>query len=206
MISNQCCPAAQSLTDIPAEGCSVNFGQRQKFIFQRLRDGHGDRMPITDVDAAKISTWIALKAAQDDTKIAVTPFIENPADDGGDARTYGGGNETLNGIEMVVGSNPINVTCRLNGKKQDIIAALKLLECEALSNNLGVYAINEKGQIEGIKEGRDWYPAPIQKFYVSDKKHGDFDGPDYNDMSFSYAPGYSDNLDVITLDQSALQL
>lgn len=39
MISNQCCPAAQSLTDIPAEGCSVNFGQRQKFIFQRLYDG-----------------------------------------------------------------------------------------------------------------------------------------------------------------------
>ena len=205
MLSN-CCPAASTVPTIPAETCAQNFGQRQKFIFQRLRDGHGDRIPITDVDAAKISTWIALKAAQDDTKIAVTPFIENPADDGGDARTYGGGNETLNGIEMVVGSNPINVTCRLNGKKQDIIAALKLLECEALSNNLGVYAINEKGQIEGIHEGRDWYPAPIQKFFVSDKKHGDFDGPDYNDMSFSYAPGYSDNLDVITLDQSALQL
>lgn len=205
MLSN-CCPAASTVPTIPAETCAQNFGQRQKFIFQRLRDGHGDRIPITDVDAAKISTWIALKAAQDDTKIAVTPFIENPADDGGDARTYGGGNETLNGIEMVVGSNPINVTCRLNGKKQDIIAALKLLECEALSNNLGVYAINEKGQIEGVHEGRDWYPAPIQKFYVSDKKHGDFDGPDYNDMSFSYAPGYSDSLDVITLDQSALQL
>ena len=205
MLSN-CCPAASTLPTIPAETCAQNFGQRQKFIFQRLRDGHGDRIPITDVDAAKISTWIALKAAQDDTKIAVTPFIENPADDGGDARTYGGGNETLNGIEMVIGSNPINVTCRLNGKKQDIIAALKSLECEALSNNLGVYAINEKGQIEGIKEGRDWYPAPIQKFFVSDKKHGDFDGPDYNDMSFSYAPGYSDSLDVITLDQSALQL
>lgn len=205
MLSN-CCPADSTLPTIPAETCAQNFGQRQKFIFQRLRDGHGDRIPITDVDAAKISTWIALKAAQDDTKIAVTPFIENPADDGGDARTYGGGNETLNGIEMVVGSNPINVTCRLNGKKQDIIAALKLLECEALSNNLGVYAINEKGQIEGVHEGRDWYPAPIQKFYVSDKKHGDFDGPDYNDMSFSYAPGYSDSLDVITLDQSALQL
>lgn len=205
MLSN-CCPADSTLPTIPAETCAQNFGQRQKFIFQRLRDGHGNRIPITDVDAAKISTWIALKAAQDDTKIAVTPFIENPADDGGDARTYGGGNETLNGIEMVVGSNPINVTCRLNGKKQDIIAALKLLECEALSNNLGVYAINEKGQIEGVHEGRDWYPAPIQKFYVSDKKHGDFDGPDYNDMSFSYAPGYSDSLDVITLDQSALQL
>lgn len=205
MLSN-CCPASSTLPTIPAETCAQNFGQRQKFIFQRLKDGHGDRVSIDDVDAVKISTWVALKGSGDDTQIAVTPFIENPADDGGDARTYGGGNETLNGIEMVIGSNPTNTSCRLNGKKQDIIAALKLLECEALSNNLGVYSINEKGQIEGIKEGHKWFPAPIQKFFVSDKKHGDFDGPDYNDMSFSYAPGYSDNLDVITLDQSALQL
>lgn len=205
MLSN-CCPASSTLPTIPAETCAQNFGQRQKFIFQRLKDSRGDRVSIDDTDAVKISTWVALKGSGDDTQIAVTPFIENPADDGGDARTYGGGNETLNGIEMVIGSNPTNVTCRLNGKKQDIIAALKLLECEALSNNLGVYSINEKGQIEGIKEGHKWFPAPIQKFFVSDKKHGDFDGPDYNDMSFSYAPGYSDNLDVITLDQSALQL
>ena len=201
------CPAAAALTTIPAAGCPETFGQIQKIAFQRLKKADGTVNKFSSSNDIKLkASWTALMAAADGGKIVISPYVQAPTNEAGAARTFGGGNETLNGIEMVVGSNPINVTCRLNGKKQDIIAALKSLECEALSNNLGVYAINEKGQIEGIKEGRDWYPAPIQKFYVSDKKHGDFDGPDYNDMSFSYAPGYSDSLDVITLDQSALQL
>ncbi|MBQ5680563.1 MAG: hypothetical protein IIV20_03695, partial [Bacteroidaceae bacterium] len=47
---------------------------------------------------------------------------------------------------------------------------------------------------------------PIEGLYVGDKKHGDFDGPDYNDLQFSYIPGYSDDLDILTLDASALSL
>ena len=213
MISNQCCPAAQSFTDIPAEGCSVNFGQRQKFIFQRLYDG-GTRNGIADGtstgEAGLLATWTALKAATDSSKIVVSPFIENPADDGGDARTYGGGNETLNGVPINIGRNPVNVSCRMNGKKQDVIKAMKKLECEAQAHNLGVYSINENGQIEGIKETvgttSTWYPVPIEGLYVGDKKHGDFDGPDYNELQFSYIPGYSDDLDILTLDASALSL
>lgn len=208
MLTN-CCPAATALPTIPGEGCSQNFGQIQKIIFQRIMNGTAKNSiadGTTAGQAGLLTSWTALKAATDDTKIAVTPFIENPADDGGDARTYGGGNETLNGIEQVIGSNPVNFTCRLNGKKQDIIAELKKLMCEALSNNLGVYLVNEKGQIEGVKDGSSWYPIPVQRLFVSDKHHGNFEGPDYNDLSFSFAPGYSDKLDVLTLDASALSL
>ena len=163
-------------------------------------------------NAGLLASWTALKTANDDTKIAVTPFIEAPADDGGDARTYGdGSNDTLNGAGIIIGSNPVNFTCRLNGKKQDIVANLKKLMCEALSNNLGVYLVNENGNIEGIAEpgtgtAVDWYPIPIQKLFVSDKLHGNWDGPDYNNLSFSFAPGYSDKLDVLVLDASALAL
>lgn len=226
MITN-CCPAAPTLPDTIAESCAQNFGQIQKIIFQRLYDGStrnkftasGAAQPSAG-DATLLATWTAEKAATktsgsttspNGARITVTPFIEAPADDGGDARTYGGGNDTLNGIEQIIGSNPVNFTCRMNGKKQDIVANLKKLMCEALSNNLGVYLVNGKGQIEGVAEPGsgtvvDWYPIPIQKLFVGDKHHGNFDGPDYNELSFAFAPGYSDKLDVLTLDQSALAL
>ena len=212
MLSN-CCPAASTLTTITAEGCAQNFGQIQKIIFTRLMNGssrNGIVDGTTSGQAGLLASWTALKAATDSTKIVVSPFIENPADDGGDARTYGGGNETLNGIELVIGSNPVNFTARMNGKKQTVIADMKKLMCESLANNLGVYLINENGQIEGLKETvsttTTWYPIPIQKLFVGDKHHGNWDGPDYNDLQFAFAPGYSDNLDVLTLDSSALAL
>ena len=212
MISN-CCPAATTLTTIPAEGCAQNFGQIQKIIFQRLYDGttrNGIADGTTTGQAGLLATWTALKAATDGTKIVVSPFIEAPSDDGGDARTYGGGNDTLNGIEIVIGSNPVNFSGRMNGKKQEVIEAMKKLMCEAQTNNLGVFLVNENGQIEGVKETvsttTTWYPIPIQKLFVGDKHHGNWDGPDYNELQFSFVPGYSDKLDVLTLDASALSL
>ena len=208
MITN-CCPAATALPTIPAEACAQNFGQIQKIIFQRIMNGNAKNSiadGTTTGGAGLLASWTALKTANDDTKIAVTPFIEAPADDGGDARTFGGGNDTLNGIEIIIGSNPVNFTCRLNGKKQDIIAELKKLMCESQANNLGVFLVNENGNIEGIKDNGNWYPIPVQRLFVGDKLHGNFDGPDYNNLSFSFAPGYSDKLDVLVLDASALAL
>lgn len=209
MLSN-CCPAATALTTIPTEGCAQNFGQIQKIIFQRIQKSAGEKNSIADGtstgSAGLLATWTALKVKTDGEKVVVTPFIEAPTDDGGDARTYGGGNDTLNGIEVIVGSNPVNFSCRLNGKVQSIIAAMKTLQCESLGNNLGCYLVNAEGHIEGIKEGDKWYPIPIQRLFVGDKHHGNFDGPDYNELSFSFAPGYSDKLDVLVLDASALSL
>lgn len=157
-------------------------------------------------NAGLLASWTALKAATDDTKIVVSPFVEAPATDGGDAITVGGGNDSLNGIEKVIGSNPVNFTCRLNNKSQDIIEAMKKLMCEALSQNLGVYLVNENGQIGGRKEGTSWYPIPVQSLFVGDLHFGGLQDNDYNDLSFSLAPNYSDKFDVITLDASALAL
>jgi hypothetical protein len=210
------CPAATTLKTIPEEGCSQRFGQIQKLIFQRLTSG-GVRNGIADGtsvgEAGLLASWTALKSATDGTKIVVSPFIENPTDDGGDAKTVGGGNESLNGIARVIGSNPINFSCKLNNKKQDIIAALKALICEAQGQNLGVYLVNENGQIKGVMETvsgtpdvTTWYPIPIQSLFVSDLHHGGLEADDYNDMSFGFAPGYSDKTDILTLDASALAL
>lgn len=213
MLTNQCCPAANSLPTIPAESCAKRFGQTQKIIFQRLYDGstrNGIADGTTTGQAGLLASWTALKTANDDTKIAVSPFVENPTPDGGDAKTVGGGNESLNGAERVIGSNPVGMSFRLNNKDQAIIDEMKKLMCEALGNNLGVYLINENGQIMGRKETSGttvtWYPMPIQTLYISDLMPGGLDADDYNDMSFKFVPGYSDKVDFITLDASALAL
>lgn len=208
MLTN-CCPAATALTAIPAEGCAKRLGQVQKIIFQRLMNG-STRNSIADGtsagNAGLLASWTALKAASDDTKIVVTPFVEAPATDGGDAITTGGGNDSLNGVERVVGSNPVNFACRLNNKAQSIVEAMKKLMCEALGSNLGAYLINENGQIAGIKDGGNWYPIPVQRLFVGDLHLGGLVDDDYNEVSFGFAPNYSDKFDIITLDASALAL
>ena len=203
------CPAGSSITTIPVVNCAERFGQVQKIIFQRLDGGNNKIEDGTSAgQAGKYATWspFFLNSLNDSTKMVITPFVENPTDDGGDAKTVGGGNESLNGVERIIGSNPINFSCKLNNVPQDVVAAIKSLMCECLGGNLGCYLINENGQIEGILNGGYWYPIPIQKLFVSDKHHGGLEADDYNDLSFAFAPGYSDKLDILTLDQSALTL
>lgn len=217
MFTNQCCPAATALPTIPAVTCAKRFGQTQKVIFQRIWNG-STRNGIVDGTSAGqarlLASWTALKAATDSTKIAVTPFVENPTPDGGDAKTVGGGNESLNGAETVIGSNPVGMSFKLNNVPQDVITELKKLKCEDLAHNLGCYLVNENGQIMGQKETvtsggsstTTWYPMPIQTLFVSDLMLQGLDANDNNDMSFKFAPGYSDKADILTLDASALAL
>ena len=209
MLSN-CCPAASAVPTIPAVTCASRFGQIQKIIFQRIYSTGSTKNSIADGtssgQAGLLASWTALKTATDGTKIAVTPFIEEPADDGGDARTVGGGNASLNGIETVIGSNPVTFSSKLNNVPQSVVAEIKKLMCECMGNNLGCYLVNENGQIQGVKDSGNWYPIPIQKLFVGDLKHGNLEGNDYNDLQFAFAPGYSDKVDILTLDASALSL
>ena len=209
------CPAAAAIPTIPQFDCAENFGQIQKIAFQRLRKTvtSGGTTTIEDngfVEGTNSikekASWTAAMALTDGGKVAVSPYIEAPTQEGGDARTYGGGNDTLGGIEIIVGSNPSNFTCVLRRCPQNVIAALKQLQCEAVGGNLGVYLFSENGQIEAIEEttgtGQSattkYKPIPIRSFFVGDKVHGGFEEPDYNTINFSFEPNYSDNLKIIT--------
>ena len=97
------CPNPTSLGAIPEANCSEGFGQLQKVIFQRLKSANGkynefsSTKPIT-----KLASLTALLSANDDTKIVVSPYLQAPTTEAGAARTFGGGNETLGGIEMTI--------------------------------------------------------------------------------------------------------
>lgn len=202
------CPAAAALPTIPKFECSEGFGQIQKIAFQRIIDDDGSHKNYFDSTLAitALSSWETFVTANDSTKIVISPFVENPTQDGGDARTYGGGNDTLGGVSKIIGSEPTTLTVQLRDVPQNIIKELKKLICEAQNGNLGVYLFDDNGRIEAIQDeitqGETTtiahYPIPIRALFVGDKIHGGLENPDSNTMSFQFAPNYSDDLTIVT--------
>lgn len=191
------CPAAAALTTIPAVTCTENFGQIQKIAFQRLTSS-GNENKIAATDIVLLATWTTLTTANDSTKVVVSPYIQAPTNEANAPRTFGGGNDTLGGIEIIVGREASTFSAVLRGVPQSTIKIIKELECEAAAGNLGVYLINENGQIEAIKDSTDYKPIPIRSLFISDKAHGGLEAIDYNNIQFAFAPNYSDDLSIVT--------
>lgn len=140
-------------------------------------------------------------AATDGSKIVVSPYIEAPTQEAGAARTFGGGNETLGGIEVIIGREPNSFSAVLRNIPQNVIKALKALQCEALTGNLGVYLFDENGKIEAIQDettATTYYPIPVRSLFVGDKTHGGLEAPDSNAIQWSFLPNYSDNLKIVS--------
>lgn len=195
------CPAATSLTSIPAVTCAESFGQIQKVAFQRLTS-NGTKNSFTNATPiGTLASWSSLLTAADSTKIVVSPFIQAPTNEPGAARTFGGGNETLNGEEEIIGREPSTFTAVLRRIPQSVIKVMKELQCDAQSHNLGVYLFDENGNIEAIQDETTpttYYPIPISSLFISDKGHGGLEAPDSNNIQWSFGPNYSDNLAIVT--------
>ena len=196
------CPAAAAITTIPVVTCPENFGQIQKVAFQRLKKADGTKNSFTSsASILLLASWTALLAAADGSKIVVSPYINAPADSGGDARRTGGGNDDLGGISQVLGANPVQFDGSLRSIPQAIIKVMKELQCEAAAGNLGVFLFDENGKIEAIQDATTqttYYPIPIRSLFIGSKIHGNFDAKDSNAISWLYPDNYSDNLKIVT--------
>jgi hypothetical protein len=194
------CPAAAALTTIPSAGCPESFGQIQKIAFQRLRKADGTKNSFTSQNSILLkASWTALMAASDGTKIVLSPYVQAPTNEAGSPRTFGGGNETLGGVEMIIGREPTTFSAVIRSVKQDVIKAMKELQCEAQADNLGVFLIDENGAVECIKDETTegmFYPIPIRSLFVGDKSHGGLEAPDSNAIQFAFLPNYSDDLSI----------
>ena len=195
------CPAGTSIPDVPNVSCPVNFGQIQKIAFQRLKKADGTKNCFLAANAiTALASWEALLAAVDASKIVITPYVNAPADSGGDARMTSGGNDDLGGIPEVLGGNPVQFAAQLRSVPQSVAVALKELMCEANAGNLGVFLFDENGNIEAIQDATTpttYYPIPIRGLFVGDKIHGNYDAKDSNAISWYYQPGYSDALAIV---------
>ena len=197
------CPAGAALPQIPNASCPQDWGQTQKIIFQRIFKTAGTKNSFTSSsDIKQLSSWTALFSASDGTKCVITPYVEAPTSDGGDAITFGGGNDTVGGTTKVIGRNPVNMSFVMRQMTQDVIKALKGLQCE---DELGVYLVNGDGQILAVSSADNEYtPIPIRSLFISDLKLMGLDNPDENALSFSFLPNWSDDVKVVTPDFNPL--
>jgi hypothetical protein len=194
------CPAAAALTTIPSAGCPESFGQIQKIAFQRLRKADGTKNSFTSTASILLkASWTARMAANDGSKIVISPYVQAPTNEAGSPRTFGGGNETLGGVEIIIGREPTTFSAVIRSVQQSIIKAMKYLQCEAQADNLGVFLIDENGAVECIKDqsaANTFYPIPIRSLFVGDKSHGGLEAPDSNAIQFAFLPNYSDDLSI----------
>lgn len=189
------------MPDIPVNNCPESFGQIQKVAFQRLYKSTGEKNSFkTDAGIEKKASWTPLLSADDDTKIVISPYIQAPTAEAGAARTFGGGNETLGGVEEIVGREPTPFTGVMRKLPQKIIKALKELQCESWGDNLGVYLFDENGAIGAIQDAKTattHYPIPIRSLFIGDKTLGGYEAPDSNNIQWAFLPNWSDDLAII---------
>ena len=202
------CPAGAALPAVPNASCPQDFGQVQKIIFQRIFKTAGTKNSFTQTASIKqLSSWTALFSQNESSdapgsKCVITPYVEAPTSDGGDAITFGGGNDTVGGTTKVIGRNPVNMSFVMRQMTQDVIKALKGLQCE---DELGVYLVNGDGQILALSSAENTYtPIPIRSLFISDLKLMGLDNPDENSLSFSFLPNWSDDAKVVTPDFNPL--
>lgn len=190
------CPVGKHLADLEIAECKESFGQIQKVIIARIYKSNGVKNSIAADTLKKKTTMAALFSASDGTKLIISPYIQNPTTEPGEARTFGGGNQTLGGVEIVIGREPTSFSGVIYQEMQSTIKALKQYSCETI----GVILIDENGNLGVIAESSDatdYYPIPVDKFFVGDKNLGGYEEPDSNTISWSFYPNWSDNLIMV---------
>lgn len=187
------CPAGAHLADLNIEECKESLGQIQKVIIQRVYKSTGEKNMIPANSIKTKTSLSSLASAADGTKIVISPYIQNPTTEPGAARTFGGGNQTLGGIEIVIGREPTTFSGIIYQESQATIKTMKEYSCETI----GVYLIDENGNIGALKEDDNYMPIPVGKFFIGDKKLGGFEEPDSNTIEWNFFPNWSDNLVII---------
>jgi hypothetical protein len=152
------------------------------------------------------TVWTALVTATGATKVLVVGFVVGKVTPG-DTREAGGGNETKDGIPVVIGQNPSTAEFMAIQFDQDVIKQLKKLQCEALD----VLFVNENGAFMyadtvygGTATGA--YGFPVGGLSVNDLEFGDFDGKDQNKIKFFLPANWSNDAEISAVTNFALTL
>lgn len=194
------CPQSAAISDVEIVACPESVGQIQKAVFQRIfsTGNTKNKLVVATADPKLLASWSPLLAAADGTKVVQTPYIQAPTTEPGAARTYGGGNETLGGIELIIGREPTSFTGNILQVSQKTISDLKKYQGE----NVGVYLNDEYGRIIALADDvitpTEIYPIPIASLFVGDKMLGGLEDVDKNTISWKFFPNWSDKLVIIT--------
>lgn len=134
------CPIPAAIPTVPFDPCKDVFGKDGRWVFQRLDDS-GNVFVDNINGIEQESSWTALTDAVDDTKVVVTPILEEatfaePAilED----------SENLDGAPIVIGSGPQIVTAIIRNITPAQMSALQALGCEP---NITLYRVDANGRI-----------------------------------------------------------
>ena len=200
MAKTICCPIPTTIDSIVTtlNPCRSDVGQIQKMVFWRTGNSIG-----TLADAELLATWTALLSATGDTHPVVSPFVANVEIPNSEAREFGGGNETRDGITIKKGGQSVPVTAVAYMEDQDVITAMKQLECEALD----VLFINESNQfVYSDTDTFSGFKIAPGSMFISDKSIGGYDVPDQNMVTFNLVPNWSDTLEISEVTTFALDM
>lgn len=191
------CPPSAAPATIPVVDCIERFGEVQKIIVQRTKNGAVlNEITIGTTDPALLATWNTLKAATDSTKVQVTPYIAEFTNEETDPREAS--STGVGGIAAVLGSDFSNVQGYFHDVPQKVIKEIKKYNCEV---GVSVFLINEHGQIGCIADDNGTPTKvrgiPTRSFFVGDKLMGGRDDVDKNRIMWKYLPSWSDEFYII---------
>lgn len=198
------CPLPTEPSDIFIDACPEDFGQVQKVILQRTYSSGSTKngFVIASANPNLKASWDTYLAASDSTKAVQTPFVSNPENEPGGPVTFGGGNQTRNGIELVVGREPSPFNAVFYQTNSRSIKNLKTYEQESANAALSVYLVDQYGRIGGtyddIVTAANFRGIPIYSFFVGDKGFGGFEAPDFNNLQWMFPPNWSDDFAIVT--------
>lgn len=196
------CPPATAITSPDLQACYEDIGQIQRLFFQR-KYSTGTTLNTFTIGIAGpqvLASWTPLLAAADGTKVVQTAYIQGPTLEAGEPVTFGGGNDTLGGIETIVAVEPSTFTASFHRRSQIEIDNMKDLMCEILT----VYFIDEHNRIIGLADDNDTattfrgFDIAENTFFIGDKTFGGRTEPDMNALRFQLLSNWSDNLYVVT--------
>lgn len=179
------CPAssvAPSLSVI--DPCPVNTGQIQRYILVD-RD---TEYPIASLTAQTF--WAAKQIASDTSKAVFSPLLGNPEFEPGEPTEFGGGNETVDGVPLVVGYEPTTFSFRHYSLQKGMAAELREFACRVND----AFYVNENRQIiYNAKSATTATGFSVQSYSLSDRKPGGYAEPDYNNGKIMHPEEWSDN-------------
>lgn len=194
--------------------CSTDLDQIVKLVFQKPQSTAPfvTADPINDIDS-----WTALLAASGDTKIVLSPATANVVIPSSEAVYVGeNSNESVNGLGYYLGENNIRVTGEIHSATQDVIDALKALECYSDvtlgESQLTVYMFVRR--IKGVsrvvaKAGAsvgDYAGFQIFNFRVSSIGSEGYQTKSKYMFSFDMQPDEWANMEIKALDFNPLSL
>lgn len=200
------CPRPAALLTINRVTCLESLGQIQRTGIIRLGgftfDPGAD--PVRPITA--LATWTPLLTAVASTKLVLTPYHENFIIPEAEPITDGGGNnETIDGVERVLGAGPITVTSRFSGVPASIITQIRDLMGEPV---LEGYFFNQYGKIicrDTTPDTEDpadkvYSGIPIYSLYVPYPGNNGYATIDQATFRFALAEDWALNRAIVTPD------